>query len=231
MKIRHFVLALLLVPVFSLSAQTGSATTTTAGLTPGNPFYFLDRLGEVISEFLTLNPEAKARLQIRFAAERVAEIAVMLEDKGVNAPGIDVAQSRLEDHLTKASKIVSDEKSKGKDVEELSQELKDEMEVSKEALKQSFEDSKDALEQEHEMVKEQLREAKKNNDTAQIEALTGKASNLEAEKKALELKKEEQEKSLESETEKIGEDVEQEDSHRGSGKDEAEREGREENDR
>ncbi|MDA1337149.1 MAG: DUF5667 domain-containing protein [bacterium] len=44
------------------------------GITPESPFYFLDRIGEALQEFFTFNPEGKARLQITFAAERVAEI-------------------------------------------------------------------------------------------------------------------------------------------------------------
>ncbi|MEK9183862.1 MAG: DUF5667 domain-containing protein, partial [Patescibacteria group bacterium] len=72
MKIKTTVISLLLVP-FLVFAQNGT-TLPNAGLTPESPFYFLDKLGEALREFFTFNPEGKARLQIAFAAERVAEI-------------------------------------------------------------------------------------------------------------------------------------------------------------
>ena len=62
-----------------------------AGITPISSFYFFERIFETIQEFLTLNPEAKARLNVAFAAERVAEIQVMLQAEGVEAEGLDVA--------------------------------------------------------------------------------------------------------------------------------------------
>ena len=70
--------AVLLLTPFSALAQT---TLPGAGLTPESSFYFFDRIGEALQEFFTFNPEAKARLQITFAAERVAEIKIILETK------------------------------------------------------------------------------------------------------------------------------------------------------
>lgn len=75
------------------------------GLTPASPFYFLDRFGEWISEFFTFNAEGKARLQIKFAWERLAEIQVLIETRGVEAPGLEVARERLSGHLSKATDL------------------------------------------------------------------------------------------------------------------------------
>ena len=103
-------------------AQTDN-TLPNAGLTPDSPFYFLDKLGEVLQEFFTFNPQAKARLQLEFAGERIAEIKIVLETNGVKAKGLDVAKLRLESNIQKATEIIKDEKLKGNDVTELQKRL------------------------------------------------------------------------------------------------------------
>ena len=84
-------------------AQSPQVALPSAGLTPESNFYFLDKFGEAFREFFTFNPDGKAHLRITFAAERIAEIKVILETKGVEAQGLEVAQSRLQAHLANAS--------------------------------------------------------------------------------------------------------------------------------
>lgn len=197
---KKIALMLFLVPAL-VSAQSG--TPPTAGLTPQSPFYFIDRLGEVLREFVAFSPETKIRLQVSFAAERIAELRLDMEAKDVDAKGLAVAQDRLEAHLAKATKVVSEEKKKGKDVSEWEEVLKGEFEVSKRVLESSFELAKDALEDEREEVKDELETAKKSGDTARAEALREVLDDLEEEKDALENDREEQKKALESERERL----------------------------
>ena len=216
MKIRHIGVVLLLIPLFSF-AQTD--TPPSAGLTPQSPFYFLDKLGESLQELLAFSPEAKIRIQIGFAAERIAEIQIDMEAKDVEARGLAIAQERLQSHLAKASKIVTEERGKGNDVSEWEEALKDEFEVSKQVLESSFESVKDALEDEREGVKRELEVAKKAGDTNRVEALTETLNDLEDEKDNLEQEREERKRSLEDEREglddleeeldSIGEDLEE----------------------
>ena len=124
-----------------------------AGLTPESNFYFLDKFGEALREFFTFNPEGKAHLQITFASERIAEIKVILETKGVEAKGLEVAQSRLQAHLANAATIVVDQKAKGKDVSQLAKELDDEFDAPKSALEQTFKAKKRALEAQEKELK------------------------------------------------------------------------------
>ena len=179
-----------------------------AGLTPESPFYFFDRFGETLREFFTFNPEGKARLQITFAAERVAEIKVILDIKGVQAKGLEVAQSRLKAHLASAADIVTDQKAEGKDVSKLAKELNDKFESPKSALKQSFKEQEKALEAQEKKLKAKIREARLVGDTAQIEALVKQLGEVKAQKELLELKEEEQEEALEKEEERIKEEME-----------------------
>lgn len=105
------------------AAQELAAKLPKAGLTPSSPFYFLERWTEAVGEFFTFSPQAKARLQVKRALERLAEVEAMLAQKEVEPRGIDIALARLEGNLEKASRIVEEEKSKGRDVSALAKEL------------------------------------------------------------------------------------------------------------
>lgn len=201
-------IALLLFGGGNVMAQNQQAILPPAGLTPESPFYFLDRFGEALREFFTFNPEGKARLQITFAAERVAEIRVILETKDVEAKGLDVAQSRLQANLAKAATIVADQKSKGKDVSGLAKELDDEFEKPKFALADSFKAEKRALEAKEDELKAQLKVAHRAGDTAKEEALAQELGQIKAQKELLELKEKDIEDELEAEEEKLEEEME-----------------------
>ncbi|MBT9169026.1 MAG: hypothetical protein DDT19_02378 [Syntrophomonadaceae bacterium] len=89
-------------------AQNQQVVLPSAGLTPESPFYFLDKFGETLREFFTFNPEGKARLQIKFAAERVSEVRTMLERDEPNMRAIKVAFVRIEIHSTRAADILKE---------------------------------------------------------------------------------------------------------------------------
>ncbi len=154
--IKSILISSLFVPLF-IFAQN-QAVLPNAGLTPESPFYFLDKLGETLREFFTFNPEAKAHLQIDFASERIAEVKVILETRGVNAKGLKVAQSRLQANIAKAAGIVEDEKSKGRDVSELAKSLSEDFDANKEALKQAFKDQERSIEAKVDELKAKIRE-------------------------------------------------------------------------
>src|SRR3972149_2474261 len=179
-----------------------------AGLTPESNFYFLDKFGETLQRFFTFNPEGKAHLQITFAAERIAEIKVILETKGVEARGLEVAQSRLQAHLANAATIVVDQKAEGKDVSQLAKELDDEFDAPKIALEQTFKAEKRALEAQEEELKVKILEARRAGDTAQVESLIQQLGQIKAQKELLELKEEEAEEALEQEEERLEEEME-----------------------
>jgi hypothetical protein len=206
MKIKIALISLLFIPV--LAFAQGQAILPNAGLTPESPFYFIDKLGETLRQFFTFNPEGKARLQITFAAERVAEIKVILETKGIKAKGLEVAQARLQEHLGDAAEIVIKQKNKGKDVSKLAKELDDGFEKPKSALADSFKAEKRALEVKEDELKTQLKAVHQGGDTAKEEALAQELGQVKAQKELLELKEEDIEDELEVEDEKLEEEME-----------------------
>ncbi len=194
--------------VASAAFAHNQAVLPNAGLTPESPFYVLDRFGEALRSFFTFNPEGKARLQITFAAERVAEIKVILETKGIEAKGLEVAQSRLQAHLASAATIVTDQKSKGKDVSALAKELDDGLETPKSALADSFKAEKRALEAKEGELKAELRAAHRAGDTTKAEALAQELGQVKAQKELLDLKAEDIDDELEVEEERLEEEIE-----------------------
>lgn len=184
-----FIVALALAPVFVL-AQSGPAAPS-AGITPESPLYFFDQLAETLQELFTFSPEGKAHLQITFAAERIAEVKIIMETKGVDAPGIDVARKRLQGHLQGATDVLLSEKSKGNDVSALAGELDDELADSKSVLEQAFEDEKNTLEDGLETLKKRYEAAKRSGNTTEATALSDEIAATKAEMKLLETKKEE----------------------------------------
>lgn len=179
-----------------------------AGLTPESNFYFLDTFGEALRQFFTFNPEGKARLQITFAAERIAEIKVILETKGIDAKGLRVAESRLQANLARVNAILADEKQAGKNVKALAKELDDDFDGPKSALQETFKAEKRALEIKEKELKAGIREARQTNDTARVEALVKELGEVKAQRELFELKAEEQEEALEQEEEKLEREME-----------------------
>ncbi len=62
---------------------------------PGEALFSVDVITEKIQETLTFNAEAKAGFRTEVAQERLGEIEEMLAEKGVEAPGLQNALSRI----------------------------------------------------------------------------------------------------------------------------------------
>lgn len=205
------VVALVVLFVFASGtafAHNQQVTLPPAGLTPESSFYFLDRFSEGLRQFFTFNPEGKARLQITFAAERIAEIKVILETMGVEAKGLEIAQSRLQAQLASAAAIVTDLKSEDKDAGALASELSNAIEMPKSVLAQTFKEQKRALEAREEKLKTQLRAAHRAGDTAKEETSADELGKIKARKELLELKEEDIDDDIEEEEEHLEEQME-----------------------
>ncbi len=202
MKIKIAFISLLFVP-FLVFAQNGALPS--AGLTPESPFYFLDKLGETLQRFFTFNPESKARLEITFAKERIAEIKLVLEDKGVNARGISIAEERLGDNLSRATAILASQKQEGKDTSNLARDLSDDFDPAREELKSTFKSEVDTLDAKIDELKAKLKEARLAGNTAQVEVLSKEIADLKAQKELLEQHEDNDDEDIEEEKEHFDE--------------------------
>lgn len=201
-------LALALFTSGTAFAQSQQTQLPSAGLTPESVFYFLDTFGESLRDFFTFNPEGKARLQITFAAERVAEIVAVLETKGVDAQGLEVAEAKLNANLKRVNALLAGQKAEGKDISKLAKELDDDFDGPKSALKEIFKAEKRALEVKEKELKAKIREARQADNATLIDSLVKELDEIKAQKELLELKAEEQEEALEKEAEKLEEEME-----------------------
>ncbi len=193
-------------------AQNPQITLPSAGLTPDSPFYFLDRLGENLREFFTFNPEAKVKLQIEFAGERIAEIKVMVDKKEPETKGIEKAKLLLIANVASAAEIVSKEKASGKDVTALAKDIDDQFGAREKLLAQTFLDAREKLIAEHKEIKEKLlKDAVAAGDTVKIAALTEQLDNIQNKAADLKDKKDEIKNSFRDEQKKIEQEMDQED--------------------
>lgn len=187
------------------NAQTAE---TKPGLTPESSLYFLDRLGENLQEFFTFNKEAKARLQIEFANERIAEIKILIETKGPETKGIEKARALLIGNVAHAASIIKEVKSSGKDVSVLAKELDDEFDMQEEILVQTFQDARKKLNEERLIaVQNLIEQAQQLGKLKEVKGLKEQAQKLVSEDEALKEKQEEIKASFREEKKKIEEEL------------------------
>lgn len=193
-------------------AQGTQVNLPSAGLTPEGTFYFLDRLGENLRQFFTFDPEAKAKLQIEFAGERIAEIKIMIEKKGANAKGLTIAESLLQANVAYAAEIVSEEKTSGKDVTVLAKTLNDEFDARDKLLEQTFKEAKAQLKTQRKEIKTNLlAEARRVGDTTQIAELEAQLKDIDGQIDILGQKKDQLENSLQDEQKNIEKEMDEAD--------------------
>ena len=183
-------LFLLIVPLLIIGGSAKAQSVLPApGLTPASPFYFMDRFGEWLREKITFNPESKIKLQMELAAERVAEVKVLLEVRGIEAKGLEVAQDRLQEHIAKATDIIEIEKQDGKDVSALAGNVVDNFRIQKKEIKDAFKNAKDVYLTKKKQLQEELRVAIQLKDSTAEENIRRVLDDIEAAKEEAEAQK------------------------------------------
>jgi len=177
------------------------------GITPDSFFYFLDEFGEKIELVFSFGAEAKIRTQAKHALERVAEIKALLEEKGVDAQGINVALAKLEENAKKTEEILQEQKAKGKEVGALAQIVVEEFHKQRKAVKQVFNEAQDEFLRQKDELHAQLLEAVQADDETVAAEIRAKLAEIEAQKDVAEAKKDEAIAKLEAEREKAQEEL------------------------
>jgi len=90
---------------------------STAGMLPGNPFYFLEILSENISNFFIFNEIKKAERLFELAEERLSETEELANLGEVDR--VEKATQRYEKYLEKALKKAEEVKEKGEDTDKI----------------------------------------------------------------------------------------------------------------
>lgn len=160
---KHIIIALVTVTVAATAcgvvyAHGQAQLLASPGLTPSSPFYFLDRLGEFIEEFFTFSSGGKARLQVEFAAERIAEVKLTLETQGAQSEALGVALDRFKENSVKAKEILKKEENEGADMADLIKEIDEDFDEQDEFLEEIFAEHKEVLEMRGEELKTKIEE-------------------------------------------------------------------------
>ncbi len=190
-------------------ALTGGGTAAASqNSLPGDILYPVKLFTEDTRTAVAFNSDSKARLQIKFAAERIDEIKAILKEKGVEVEGLEIARTALENNLARTASIIEGEKIKGRDISALAKELNDNFVSEKGTLKQAFKDKKEIFKTQEEELKAKIKEARKIGDIAQVEQLIKQLNEVKLQRNLLEQKEEEQEEMLEDEEDRLEEVME-----------------------
>lgn len=105
-------------------------------LLPSSPLYFLDLWRDNLALLLvSFNGEAKARLHLKIAGERLTEVKAMLEVKDVTPRGLDIALANITENVDGAVATLTTLRNQGKNVEKLAIELNDVIDTQQVSLK------------------------------------------------------------------------------------------------
>lgn len=179
----------------------GSVATVTAAdkAKPGDILYPLDTSVENIRLAVATSSDSEIEIRTEIASERINEIKQLLQEKGVEATGLDVALNNLTSHKAAVANLVTQKqelKARAKSLEDLFEQEEDELKVS-------FRTVKLELKQKRVNLKVQLTNAIANGDTAKVESLQTQIAEIEAQLEALEAQQESVEEALEIEEEKL----------------------------
>lgn len=167
----------------------GGAALASQNSLPGDALYPVKTLTEDMRSALTINKQSEAKLQSKFAAERLEEVSKMLQENNVDSQGIEIALSKLKDHVVKMSQIVEEERTKGNDVAQLENELSDNLKTNKEVLERTFKQHKEEIENEKKGLEKEIDDAEKNkSDEQEINELKTKLDSLKQKKESFENK-------------------------------------------
>jgi len=167
----------------------GGAALASQNSVPGETLYPVKTLTENVRSVLAVNKQSEAKLQSKLAAERLEEVNKMLQMDEVDAEGVEIALSKLKEHVARMSQIVEAEKIKGKDVTNLENDLSKNLKTNKEVLERTFKQHKEGLENEKKGLEKEVDIAEKNNsDENTINALKAKLDALKQKRESFENK-------------------------------------------
>jgi hypothetical protein len=173
------------------------------GLKYGDFFHFLDRWGEVIQEIFTFSPEAKAILQTKFTLERIAEIKATLKEKGIEAPGLAIAEEKIRQNMEKAANILERQRARGIEVAQLAKNLDKEFNARQSLLREAFKAARENLKAEEKALRDQIKEARLIENFERVDELRTALIDIEAQKNRIDNRKDLLREMFETEKERI----------------------------
>ena len=179
-----------------------------AGIKPGNFFYFFDTTFEKIGLFFTFNPEKKAQKAMEYAEEKLAEAEAVANENNPKAVATAMANYQKDVSLaTNESKIIEDKTKAENLLSTIADNTSKHQEVLAEVLNKVPDEAKEAITKAIEVSKKGQEEAMK-----QIAELKKEVSELKQEIKKLEKKLKDEEGKLENNGDRKKDEVKEIDS-------------------
>lgn len=175
-----------------LTAGTGTVVVADSAK-PGDVLYGIDTAVENLRLTLTANPESEVELRTKIAAERVAEVEAILTERGVDAPGLEVALA----NLTQQRQAIADLVAAHAELKAKAKAIEDTIEQQERELEAVFEAARVPLKARKEQLKAQLEAAIAKGDVVLAQQLAQQLAAVKAQLDALEAQEEAAEEQLE----------------------------------
>lgn len=159
-KLNFKLMPVLIIALIALITTGGGVAAASQTSLPNDALYPVKILTEEVREAVTFDNAAKVKLHAKYAADRVAELQKMLDEKGVDAKGLDVALANLKEHVDRSAEIIDQERGRGKDVNALAKEVQNRIEKAKNDLEDELESTEVVAKNDEE--KKMLRERVEN---------------------------------------------------------------------
>lgn len=190
MESQRGVIPLIVVLVVGATLAGGAATVVAADQAkPGDLLYPVDTAVENVRLALA-RTEEQITLRQQFAEERLKEVKALVEEKGVDAPGLDVALANVALHRKKLAQILAEHQSLKAREEEIDQFF----DTEEKALERLLETKRETLEDRKEQLKKQLESALETANATQAAQIRQQLDKLE---KSIDLIKQRKEKAKE----------------------------------
>lgn len=125
---------------------------------PDSPLFFLDKTFQQVKLLLAFSAEAKARVRVQIAGERLAELRVMLVRE--SQVGINTAISELTRETDLAASSLTDAGAQGKDVKLLAKEINETIKFQRKVLNIVASQTRGVLKLQLKAARQALKEAK-----------------------------------------------------------------------
>lgn len=204
MESQRGIIPLIVVLVVGATLTGGAATVVAADQAkPGDLLYPVDTAVENVRLALA-STEEQITLRQQFAEERLKEVKALVEEKGVDAPGLDVALANLALHRKKLAQILAEHQSLKAREEEIDQFF----DTKEKELERLLETKKETLEDRKEQLKKQLESALETADATQAAQIRQQLDKLEKSIDLIKQRKEKAEEMLEKKKEAAEERLE-----------------------
>lgn len=157
---------------------------------PGDLLFPIDTALEEVRVALTTSAESKATLRVQYATERVEEISDLLKEKGVEAPGIQVALENLSQQKVRATEVLLQAKAQGREIAQKAKATEDAFEEQEKALEEHFKAVKAPLKLQKRKLQDQLKQALEVGNTSLVTQLREEIVTIETKLDSLELQEE-----------------------------------------